>query len=314
MPDSVPARLNRTALAVPASRPELFAKAARSAADHVFLDLEDAVAPSDKAKARKNAIDGLNDIDWRGVGKTISVRVNGGDTEWMYRDVVDVVEKAGSRLDLLMVPKVNRPEDVIALDMWLGQIERAKGIATPIGLELLIETAQGLAHVEAIATASPRIEALILGSGDLAASMGMRTTNIGGLSPAYTIDGRMSDIWHYALARLVVAARAAGKRPIDGPYADFNDPMGLKESAARAAALGCEGKMVIHPSQILAVNEAFTPDPMEIERAKGILLALEEAAERGQGAATYEGRLVDIASIRQARALVAKADRLRQWA
>ncbi|MFM8801029.1 MAG: HpcH/HpaI aldolase/citrate lyase family protein [Tagaea sp.] len=313
MPDTVPARLNRTELAVPASRPELFAKAARSAADVVFLDLEDAVAPSDKAKARKNAIEGLNDIDWRGVGKTVSVRINGADTEWMYRDVVDVVEKAGSRLDLIMVPKVSRREDVLALDMWLAQIERAKKIPTPIGLELLIETAQGLANVETIASASPRVEALLLGSGDLAASMGMRTTNIGGLSAAYAVDGRQADIWHYALARLVVAARAASKRPVDGPYADFNDPQGLKEAAARAAALGCEGKMVIHPSQIAPVNEAFTPDPMEIERAKGILLALEEAAERGQGAATYEGRLVDIASIRQARVVVAKAERLRQW-
>jgi malyl-CoA/(S)-citramalyl-CoA lyase len=313
MPDSVPARLNRTELAVPASRPELFAKAARSAADLVFLDLEDAVAPSDKTKARKNAIDGLNDIDWRGVGKTISVRVNGADTEWMYRDVVDLVEKAGAKLDLIMVPKVNRPEDVIALDMWLSQIERAKKIETPIGLELLIETAQGLANVESIAGSCRRVESLVLGVGDLAASMGMRTTNIGGLSQGYAVDGKLADIWHYALTRLVVAARACGKRPVDGPYADFNDPIGLKEAASRAAALGCEGKMVIHPSQITPVNEAFTPDPMEIERAKGILLALEEAAERGQGAATYEGRLVDIASIRQARALVAKAERLRLW-
>lgn len=313
MPDTVVARLNRTELAVPASRPELFAKAARSAADVVFLDLEDAVAPSDKAKARKNAIECLNDIDWRGVGKTISVRINGADTEWMYRDVVDLVEKAGARLDLIMVPKVNRREDVLALDMWLSQIERAKKIETRIGLELLIESAQGLANVDEIASACPRVESLLLGAGDLAASMGMRTTNIGGLSAGYAIDNKPMDIWHYALARLVVAARAAGKRPIDGPYADFNDPLGMKEAANRAAALGCEGKMVIHPSQITAVNEAFTPDPMEIEHAKGILLALEEAAERGQGAATYEGRLVDIASIRQARALVAKADRLRQW-
>jgi malyl-CoA/(S)-citramalyl-CoA lyase len=311
MPESVPVRPNRTALAVPASRPELFAKAARSAADAVFLDLEDAVAPSDKAKARKNAIEGLNDIDWRGVGKTVSVRINGADTEWMYRDVVDLAEKAGSRLDLIMLPKVEKREDVLALDMWLAQIERAKKIETRIGLELLIETAQGLANVESIACACPRVEALLLGSGDLAASMGMRTTDIGGLSRGYAIDGKPADIWHYALARLVVAARAAGKRPIDGPYADFNDPIGLKEAASRAAALGCEGKMVIHPSQIAPVNEAFTPDPMEIERAKGILLALEEAAERGQGAAAYEGRLVDIASIRQARALVAKAGRLR---
>ena len=311
MPNSIPLRLNRTELAVPASRPELFAKAARSGADVVFLDLEDAVAPSDKVKARKNAIEVLNDIDWAAVGKTISVRVNGADTEWMYRDLVDLVEKAGNRLDLLMLPKVNRVEDVLAVDMWLTQIERAKKIERRIGLELLIETAQGLANVEAIANAAPRVESLIFGVGDFAASTGMRTTNIGGLSAQYAVDGKQADIWHYALARIVVAARAAGKRPVDGPYADFNDPLGMKESALRAAALGCEGKMVIHPSQIATVNDAFTPDPMEVERARAILLAMDAAADEGQGAATFEGRLIDIASIRQARAIVAKHGQIR---
>ena len=311
MPQTIPLRLNRTELAVPASRPELFAKAARSAADVVFLDLEDAVAPGDKTSARKNAVEALNDIDWAAVGKTVSVRVNGADTEWMYRDLVDLVEKAGSRIDLIMLPKVNRAEDVIAVDMWLAQIERAKKIEKPIGLELLIETAQGLANVEAIAAACPRVEALVFGVGDFAASTGMRTTNIGGLSAQYAIDGRQADIWHYALARIVVAARAAGKRPIDGPYADFNDPIGMKESALRAAALGCEGKMVIHPSQIATVNDVFTPDPMEVERARAILLAMDAAADEGQGAATFEGRLIDIASIRQARAIVAKHGQIR---
>ncbi len=311
MPNSIPLRLNRTELAVPASRPELFAKAARSGADVVFLDLEDAVAPSDKVKARKNAIEALNDIDWAAVGKTISVRVNGADTEWMYRDLVDLVEKAGNRLDLLMLPKVNRVEDVLAVDMWLTQIERARKIERRIGLELLIETAQGLANVEAIASAAPRVESLIFGVGDFAASTGMRTTNIGGLSAQYAVDGKQADIWHYALARIVVAARAAGKRPVDGPYADFNDPLGMKESALRAAALGCEGKMVIHPSQIATVNDVFTPDPMEVERARAILLAMDAAADEGQGAATFEGRLIDIASIRQARAIVAKHGQIR---
>ncbi len=311
MQNSVPARLNRTELAVPATRPELFAKAARSAADVVFIDLEDAVAPPDKAKARKSAVEALNDIDWEAVGKSVSVRVNGFDSEWLYRDLVDLVEKAGERLHMIMLPKVTRPEEVVAVDLWLSQIERAKKIERRIGLELLVESAQGIAHAEAIAAASPRTESLVFGVGDFAASTGMRTTNIGGLSPQYSVEGRMGDIWHYALARLVVAARAAGKRPIDGPYADFNDPIGMKESAARAAALGCEGKMVIHPSQIADVNEIFTPDPREVERAQAILLAMEEAAQRGQGAAAFEGRLIDIASIRQAEALVAKAGRIR---
>jgi malyl-CoA/(S)-citramalyl-CoA lyase len=311
MPHAIPLRLNRTELAVPASRPELFSKAARSAADVVFLDLEDAVAPGDKTQARKNAVEALNDIDWGAVGKTISVRINGADTEWMYRDLVDLVEKAGNRIDLLMLPKVNRAEDVLAVDMWLAQIERAKKIEKPIGLELLIETAQGLANVEAIAAACPRVEALVFGVGDFAASTGMRTTNIGGLSAQYAIEGRQADIWHYALARIVVAARAAGKRPIDGPYADFNDSLGLKESAFRAAALGCEGKMAIHPSQIATINDVFSPDPMEVERARAILLAMDAAADEGQGAATFEGRLIDIASIRQARAIVAKHGQIR---
>ncbi|MBI1245549.1 MAG: CoA ester lyase [Alphaproteobacteria bacterium] len=311
MQNSAPARLNRTELAVPATRPELFAKAARSAADVVFLDLEDAVAPADKAKARKNAVEALNDIDWEAMGKSVSVRVNGFDSEWLYRDIVDLVEKAGERLHMIMLPKVSRPEEVIAVDLWLTQIERAKKIERPIGLELLVESAQGIANVEAIAAASTRTESLVFGVGDFAASTGMRTTNIGGLSRQYSVEGRIADIWHYTLARLVVAARAAGKRPVDGPYADFNDPIGMKESAARAAALGCEGKMVIHPSQIADVNEAFTPDPGEVERARAILLAMEEAAQRGQGAAAFEGRLIDIASIRQAEALVAKAGRIR---
>jgi malyl-CoA/(S)-citramalyl-CoA lyase len=195
--------------------------------------------------------------------------------------------------------------------MWLAQIERAKKIEKPIGLELLIETAQGLANVEAIAAACPRVEALVFGVGDFAASTGMRTTNIGGLSAQYAIEGRQADIWHYALARIVVAARAAGKRPIDGPYADFNDSLGMKESAFRAAALGCEGKMAIHPSQIATINDVFSPDPMEVERARAILLAMDAAADEGQGAATFEGRLIDIASIRQARAIVAKHGQIR---
>jgi malyl-CoA/(S)-citramalyl-CoA lyase len=310
MTDPIPDRLNRTELAVPATRPELFAKAARSAADVVFIDLEDAVAPGDKAKARKLAVEALNDIDWEAVGKTVSVRVNGFDSEWLYRDLVDLVEKAGDRLHMIMLPKVTKPEEVVAADLWIGQIERAKGHTRRIGLELLIESAEGIANADAIARASARTESLVFGVGDFAASTGMRTTNIGGLSDHYAVDGRRADIWHYALARLVVAARAAGKRPVDGPYADFNDPQGLKESALRAAALGCEGKMVIHPSQIAPVNEVFTPDPMEIERARAILLAMDEAAAKGQGAAAFEGRLIDIASIRQARALVAKAARI----
>ncbi len=313
--DNARTRLNRSELAVPGSQPQFFDKAAKGPADIVFLDLEDAVAPDEKDKARKNIVEGLNTLDWR--GKTLSVRINGLDTHYMYRDVVDVVEQAGDKLDLIMIPKVGAAADVYALDMLVTQIETAKGFKNRIGFELIIETALGMQNVHAIAGASKRIESLHFGVADYAASTRARTTNIGGANPDYAIltdkdeEGRREthwgDMWHYALARMVVAARASGIRPIDGPFGDFSDAEGYKAAARRAAALGCEGKWAIHPSQVALANETFTPSTKEVERARRILAAMEEAKREGRGAVALDGRLIDIASIRQAEVLVKKA-------
>jgi citrate lyase subunit beta/citryl-CoA lyase len=295
-------RLQRSELAVPGSNPALFAKAAASDVDYVFLDLEDAVAPGDKEQARRNVIEGLRDIDWRGLGKTISVRINGIDTHYMYRDVVDVVEQAGEHLDTILIPKVGVAADVYMVDAMVSQIEEAMGLTNPIGIEVLIETTLGMANVEAIATSSPRLEAMHFGVADYAASCRARTTNIGGLNPNYP-----GDQWHEGLSRMLVACRAYGLRPIDGPFGDFNDPDGYMDGARRAAALGYEGKWAIHPSQIGLANEVFSPPDEEVDRAHRILAALSEAAAEGRGAAQLEGRMIDAASARMAENVVAQA-------
>ena len=292
-------RLQRSELAVPGSNPGMFEKAANSDVDYVFLDLEDAVAPGDKVQARKNIIAALNDIDWRGLGKTISIRINGIDTHYMYRDVVDILEQAGHRLDTILIPKVGTPGDVYMVDAMVTQIEEAMGITNRIGIEALIETTLGMANVEAIATSSKRLEAMHFGVADYAASCRARTVNIGGLNPDYP-----GDQWHDGLSRMLVACRAYGLRPIDGPFGDFNDPDGYILGAKRAAALGYEGKWAIHPSQIELANTVFSPPPSEVDRAKRILIALEEAAAAGKGAASLDGRLIDAASARMAENVV----------
>ena len=295
-------RLQRSELAVPGSNPALFEKAAASDVDYVFLDLEDAVAPGDKVQARLNVIDGLRDIDWRGLGKTISVRINGIDTHYMYRDVVDVVEQAGEHLDTILIPKVGVAADVYMVDAMVSQIEEACGLTEKIGIEALIETTLGMANVESVAVSSPRLEAMHFGVADYAASCRARTTNIGGLNPDYP-----GDQWHQALSRLLVACRAYGLRPIDGPFGDFNDPDGYIDGARRAAALGYEGKWAIHPSQVALANEVFSPPVAEVDRAHRILVALEEAAAEGRGAAQLDGRMIDAASARMAENVVAQA-------
>ncbi|MFK7858305.1 MAG: CoA ester lyase [Granulosicoccus sp.] len=309
------ARLNRSELAVPGSQPDLFAKAAESNADVIFLDLEDAVAPDEKAQARKNIIAALNDMDWG--DKTMSIRINGLDTHYMYRDVVDIVEQAGERLDLVMVPKVGTAADVYAVDMLLTQIEDAMAYKKRIGLEHIIETALGMQNVTEIAAASKRNESLHFGVADYAASTRARTTVIGGVNPDYAVltdpeEGRdrqvhWGDMWHYALARMVVACRANGLRPVDGPFGDFKDPDGYRAAAKRAAVLGCEGKWAIHPSQIDLANEVMSPSKEEITKAQRILEAMAEAEKAGKGAVSLDGRLIDYASIRQAEVLVEKA-------
>ena len=318
VPKQAPSRLNRSELAVPGSRPELFEKAIRSAADVIFLDLEDAVAPDEKASARKNIIEGLNDLDWS--LKSVSVRINGLDTHYMYRDVVEVVEGAGQHIDLIMIPKVGTASDVYAVDMLVTQIEQAKGFGNRIGLELIVETALGMQNISAIAAASSRNESLHFGVADFAASIRARTTGIGGVSEDYSIltdeleDGsrqvHWGDMWHYSLARMVVAARANGLRPIDGPFGDFSDDDAYLAAANRAAALGCEGKWAIHPRQIGLANAAMSPTVEQVAEARRILQAMKDAEAAGKGAASLDGRLIDYASVRQAEVLVEKADQL----
>ncbi|GBD42360.1 L-malyl-CoA/beta-methylmalyl-CoA lyase [bacterium HR39] len=311
-------RVNRSELAVPGSSPNMFEKAAKSEADVVFLDLEDAVAPDMKEQARKNVIEAINDIDWG--NKTLSVRINGLDTPWMYRDLVEVLEQCSDRLDLIMIPKVGTAADVYTVDCIVTQIETAKRRKKRIGFELIIETALGMQNVHEIAAASPRNESLHFGVADYAASIRARTVRIGGVHPDYGVltdpddEGNRryfwGDLWHYAIARLVVAARANGLRPVDGPFGDIRDPDGYRAAAKRAAVLGCEGKWAIHPSQIPIANEVFSPSPQEVERARRILEAMEQAKREGKGAVSLDGRLIDIASIRQAQALVAKAEQI----
>jgi malyl-CoA/(S)-citramalyl-CoA lyase len=309
-------RLNRSELAVPGTNPKLFEKAAALPVDVIFLDLEDAVAPDEKDQARKNIIQGLNEVDWR--GKTMSVRINGLDTHYMYRDVVDVVEQAGHKLDLIMIPKVGTAADVYAVDMLVTQIQAAKRQPKRIGFELIIETALGMMNVDDIAGASKRNESLHFGVADYSASTKARTTNIGGANPDYAVltdkDGagnraaHWGDMWHYALNRLVVAARANGLRPLDGPFGDFSDAEGYKAAARRAAVLGCEGKWAIHPSQVTLANEVFSPSEAEVTKARRVIAAMEQAQREGKGAVALDGRLIDIASIRQAEVMVKKAE------
>ncbi len=308
-------RVNRSELAVPGSQARMLEKAAASGADVIFLDLEDSVAPDDKAQARKNIIDALQNLDFGSAA--VSVRINGLDTHYMYRDVVDILEQGGERLDMIMIPKVGTPSDVYAVDMMVTQIETAIGRKKKIGFELIIETALGMQNVEAIAAASPRNESLHFGVADYAASTNARMTVIGGPSPDYVVltdplpDGSRSshwgDMWHYAISRMVVAARANGLRPVDGPFGDIQDADGYRAQARRAAALGCEGKWAIHPSQIALANDAYNPPAKEVDRAKRILKAMKEAAAEGKGAVTLDGRMIDAASVRQAEVMVAKA-------
>lgn len=296
-------RLQRSTLAVPGSQPQMIAKAMESAADWVFLDLEDSVAPADKEQARKNVIRALLEMDWRARGKTISVRINGLDTHYMYRDVVDVVEQAGHRLDVVMIPKVGVPADVYLVDALLTQIEVARGIPHRIGIEVIIESALGMANVESIAAVGGRLEAMHFGVADYAASVRARTVVIGGMHPDYP-----GDSWHYALCRMRDACRAFGLRPIDGPFGDIRDPDGYRAAGKRGAALGIEGKWAIHPSQIELANEIFSPPPAEVDRARRILVALDEAAKAGRGAAQLDGRMIDAASARMAQNVVRMAE------
>lgn len=318
MPVPHPVRAERSLLSVPASSERFFAKAAASAADTIMLDLEDSVAPEQKDAARKRVVEVVNGMDWG--GKTVLVRINGLDTPWAYQDVI-AVASACPRLDGVMVPKVDAPRDVQFVETLLEQVERAHPRPRPIGIEILVESAKGLANVEAIAAASPRLEAISFGPGDFAASIGNRGKVIGGPDPSYAVltdaDGmgnrarHWGDVWHYALARIAVACRAAGIRPIDGVYVDFNDPDGYKAAARRSLALGFEGKWCIHPSQIALANEVYSPTAEEIAWARQLLAAMGAAHGAGTGAIQLQGQMIDMAHVRQAERIVARAERMR---
>jgi malyl-CoA/(S)-citramalyl-CoA lyase len=308
-----PARPNRCQLFGPGSRPALFEKMAASAADVINLDLEDSVAPGDKDAARENVVAATRDVDWG--GKHLSVRINGLDTPWWYRDVVDLLERAGERLDAIMIPKVGCAADVYAVDALVTAAERAKGREKPIAFEVIIESAAGIAHVEEIAAASPRLQAMSLGAADFAASMGMQTTGIGGTQENYYMlrEGARywADPWHWAQAAIVAGCRTHGVLPVDGPFGDFSDDEGFRAQARRSATLGMVGKWAIHPRQVALANEIFTPSAEAVEEARDILAAMEAAKARGEGATVYKGRLVDIASIKQAEVIVRQAEMIR---
>lgn len=307
---AAPARPNRCQLFGPGSNTKLFPKMAASAADVINLDLEDSVAPSDKDVARANVIEALNTVDWG--NKYMSVRINGLDTHYWYRDVVDLLEQAGDRLDQIMIPKVGCAADVYAVDALVTAIERATGRTKPISFEVIIESAAGIAHVEEIAASSPRMQAMSLGAADFAASMGMQTTGIGGTQENYYMlregEKHWSDPWHWAQAAIVAACRTHGVLPVDGPFGDFSDDEGYIAQARRSATLGMVGKWAIHPKQIALANQVFTPSDEAVSEAREILAAMEQAKANGEGATVYKGRLVDIASIKQAEVIVAQAE------
>ena len=305
-----PARPNRCQLFGPGSRPAIFEKMARSDADVINLDLEDSVSPDDKPKARATIIEAIGDVDWG--RKHLSVRINGLDTPYWYRDVVDLLEQASDRLDQIMIPKVGCAEDIYAVDALVTAIERATGRSKRIAFEVIIESAAGIANVDAIAAASPRLQAMSLGAADFAASMGMQTTGIGGTQENYYMlrDGvqHWSDPWHWAQTAIVAACRSHGVLPVDGPFGDFSDDDGFRAQARRSATLGMVGKWAIHPKQIALANEVFTPSEAAVSEAREILAAMEQARAEGAGATVYKGRLVDIASIKQAEVIVAQSE------
>ncbi len=283
-------RLRRCQLSTPASSDKMMLKAAASAADFVFLDLEDAVAPKAKAAARGKSVHALNELDWG--KKTRCVRINALDTPYWLDDLLEVVTGARENLDVIMIPKVLHASDVRVFDAVLTQLEHKLGLKKKIGLDLLIEEVQALQNVEAIATSTPRVEALIFGMGDYSASQGIDIVQQL-RDPHYP-----GDIYHYARFRLIMAARAAGIYAVDGPWPMYEDTDGFRKECLRARSLGIVGKWAIHPSQITTANEVFTPDPQVVAKARHIAAAYAEAESRGEGAVAIDGMMQDAATVR----------------
>ena len=289
-------RLRRSELSTPGTNPKMIAKAAASSADLAFLDLEDAVAPSEKESARKNIVAGLNDLDWGDTAR--AYRINGVHTHWCHDDLIEVVTGAGANIDVIIVPKIKGPRDVWFVDDMLTQLERKLGLEVGrIGVEVLIEEVEALASVNDIAKCSPRLEAMILGVGDLSASQGMRLGHIGVTDGAEAIR-YPGDVWHYARIQMIVAARAAGIDAIDGPYANFANPRGYEVSATQFSMIGGVGKWCIHPSQVEVANRVFAPNAEEIANAQAVVAAVKDAEARGEGAANLNGVMIDAATTR----------------
>lgn len=293
--------LRRVQLASPGSNLRMLENGSKSNADHVFLDLEDSVAPNQKVESRATVVQALRDFDWS--GKIACVRVNGLDTKWFYGDLIEVVEGAGDNLDTIMMPKAGSAADVYMVDTLLTQIEKNNGLEPGgIGIEAQIETAQGMVSVNEIAFASPRLKSLIFGPGDYSASVQARGLSIG------ASENYPGHVWHYAIHRIVVAARAAGLQVTDGPYADYRNLDGYRESCEMALALGCDGKWAVHPDQIAVAQEVFTPSSEDIARARRIMTEYTQALEEGKGAIAIDGEMVDAATLKMAEIASAKAD------
>ena len=295
-----PRRLRRCQLSVPGSSEKMMEKAAGLGVDYVFLDLEDAVAPAEKRPARKKIVHALNSYNW---GKTVRcVRINDLTTEYAYEDIIEVVEGARENLDIIMLPKALTASDIQFVDKLLTMMEKKLGMTKRIGIDVLIEEVEGLQQVDAIAAASPRLECLIFGMGDYSASQGVSLQDIGGAT------GYPGDIWHYQRQKITVAARCNRIDAVDGPFADFKDPVAYEEECRRSMTLGMVGKWAIHPSQVEVAQRVFSPRREDVDRARLMMKAYDEALAKGLGAVQFEGKMIDIASVRIVKNLVDRAD------
>lgn len=295
-----PRRPRRCQLSVPGSSEKMMAKAAGLDLDHVFLDLEDAVAPNAKADARGLVVEAINGLDWQ--PRTVCVRINDVETEWCHDDIIEVVTGAGAKLDTIMLTKAKRAADVIFVHLMLDQLEMKLGLTRRIGIECLIEEVEGMMNVNEIAACSDRLECLVFGMGDYSASQQIQIATVGGAG------GYPPDLWHYPRYQMTIACRANGIDPVDGPYANFRNPEGYRKEAERAHALGMAGKWAIHPSQIEMANEVFTPSAADVASARAQKAAYDEALAQGIGSINVDGVMVDAASIRLVQNTIDRAD------
>ena len=297
-----PKRARRCQLSVPGSSEKMMTKAAGLAVDHIFLDLEDAVAPAEKPSARGKIVEALNNLDF---GNSVRcVRINDIETPWAYKDIIEVVTGAGKHLDTIMIPKVKHAHEVKWVDILIHQIEQDIGLKQRIGIELLIEEVEGIQNVDEIATATPRLEAMVFGMGDYSASQGVDVKEA--MSSGDSVYP--GDIWHYQRQRVVIACRAAGIDAVDGPFGNFRDPESYEREATRAMVLGCVGKWAIHPAQVEIAQRVFSPTQEEVDRARKIVKAYDAAVARGEGAAQVDDAMIDAASVRLVQNTLDKAN------